>query len=310
MRTNVKIKNDLKTHEGALAARINDEQQLRRSVLSCLLWENEAYEDGKTIADRIEEYAQRVPAKVVHALAVEARQKFNLRHVPLLLLSVRPDAQAIYDTITRADELSELLAIHWRNGKRPVPAQMKKGLARAFTKFDEYALSKYNRDNAVKLRDVLFLTHAKPLNDEQANLWKRLVSNELVAPDTWEVSLSAGADKKETFERLLREEKLGYLALLRNLRNMAETGVDSELVKKAILARKGADRVLPFRYITAARHAPQYEPQLDEAMIAGFNQLPKLKGKTLVVVDISGSMGPVNTGRFTLTGKTASGSPS
>jgi len=36
-----------RTHEGAPAfAHLSDEQRLRRSILSCLLWEDEFYEDG------------------------------------------------------------------------------------------------------------------------------------------------------------------------------------------------------------------------------------------------------------------------
>jgi hypothetical protein len=43
-----------------------------------------------------------------------------------------------------------------------LPAQMRKGLARAFGKFDEYQLAKYDRDGVVKLRDVLRLARPKP----------------------------------------------------------------------------------------------------------------------------------------------------
>lgn len=89
----------------------------------------------------------------------------------------------------------------------------------------------------------------------------------------------------------MKEGKLGYLALLRNLRNMVDSGVDEELVKRCILARlNGADRVLPFRYIAASRAAPRYERELDQALIASLGQLPKLTGKTIVLVDVSGSM--------------------
>src|SRR5437868_4040898 len=104
-------KTNPQTHEGGKAANINAEQQLRRSVLSCLLWENEFYEDGQSIADRIVEYAGKVSPQIVYDLAVEARKKHNLRHVPLLLLSAKPNADAIYNTISRADELTELLAV-------------------------------------------------------------------------------------------------------------------------------------------------------------------------------------------------------
>jgi 60 kDa SS-A/Ro ribonucleoprotein len=291
-----------KTHEGAPAARMTAEQALRRSVLSCMLWEREFYEDGQSIADRINTLADQVNVGILAPLAIEARSKFNLRHVPLLLLtalirraSAAPYggmsvASAITETIQRADELTELLALYWRKGKTPLSKQLKLGLGEAFSKFDEYALAKYDRANAVRLRDVLFLTHPKPKDEAQAALWKRLVDNELVAPDTWEVALSGGADKKETFERLLREGTLGYLALLRNLRNMANAGVETELVRAAILARKGAHRVLPFRYVAAARAAPQFELFLDMALTEAIADMQVLPGKTAVLVDVSGSM--------------------
>ena len=93
------------------------------------------------------------------------------------------------------------------------------------TKFDAYQLAKYDRDGAVRIRDVLFLVHAKPKDADQEKVWKQLVDGELASPDTWEVSLSAGKDKRETFERLIAENKLGGLALLRNLRLMQKAEV-------------------------------------------------------------------------------------
>jgi hypothetical protein len=56
------------------------------------------------------------------------------------------------------------------------------------------------------------------------------------------------------------------------------------------LARKGAHNVLPFRFIAAARAAPQFEPALDEALCEQINGLPVLSGLTAVLVDVSGSM--------------------
>lgn len=285
------------THEGGPAVRLSAEQRLQVSVLSCLLWEKTFYLDGKTIAEQIEEAASEVSPHFLASLALEARSEQHLRHVPLLLLKClvkrgggRLVADAIEATIQRADELAEFLAIYWSDGRKPLSNPMKKGLARAFRKFSAYQLAKYNRDGQVKLRDVLFLCHAKPKDDEQATVWKSLIEGTLAAPDTWEVSLSSGADKKETFERLIREQKLGYLALLRNLRNMIEAGCDETLVKNAILGRLGADRVLPFRYVAAARACPQLERPLDIAMLASLTEMPTLHGRTIVLVDVSGSM--------------------
>ena len=299
MRVNVKARYNEVTFEGALAARMTPEQALRRSVLSCLLWESEFYEDGKTIAERIMELSADVKPELLAALAVEARSVFHLRHVPLLLLKAlvkhgtgkrKLVSDAIEAAIQRADELAEFLAIYWQDGKKPLSNPMKKGLARAFLKFGSYALSKYNRDGAVKPRDVLFLCHAKPDTPERDALWKSLIDGTLAAPDTWEVALSGGGDKKATFERLIRDGQLGYLAMLRNLRGMAGAGVDIGLLKAAIVARKGADRVLPFRFVAAARACPQLEPEIDTALCESIATLPALKGKTVVLVDVSGSM--------------------
>lgn len=299
MQLNRKINYAVQTHGGAPAfPHVTPLQRLRRSVLACMLWEDQFYEDGQSIAQRIEEAAEQVTAQQLADLAVEARTQHNLRHVSLLLLACLAKkgggklvGKAIAQAITRADELSEFLALYWRNGKTPISKQAKLGLANAFRKFDAYSLAKYNRDGAIKLRDVLFLVHAKPKDEAQAATWKQLVDGTLPAPDTWEVNLSGGADKKETWERMLREKKLGYLALLRNLRNMLDAVVDEDLVKEAILARRGgAERVLPFRYVAAARACPRLEPVIDQALSEAIAGLPALPGKTVVLVDVSGSM--------------------
>jgi 60 kDa SS-A/Ro ribonucleoprotein len=286
-----------RTHEGAPARHVSAELQLRRSVLACMLWEDQFYEDGVAIAGRIRELVAKVPAEQVAALAVEAREKMKLRHAPLLLVREMARlkthrhlvAETLARVIQRADELSEFVALYWAEGKQPLSAQVKKGLASAFTRFDEYALAKYNRAAPVKLRDVLFLCHARPLDQAQAGLWKRLVDGQLTTPDTWEVALSSGADKREVWQRLLSENKLGALALLRNLRNMAEAKVPLPLVREG-LDRMKTERVLPFRFIAAARYAPQWEPELEKAMLRSLEGQEKLPGRTVLLVDVSGSM--------------------
>jgi 60 kDa SS-A/Ro ribonucleoprotein len=286
-----------RTHEGAPARNISTELQLRRSVLACLLWEGQFYEDGVEIAGRIAELVPKVAAEKVAALAVEGREKMKLRHAPLLLVREMARhashrgfvAETLARVIQRADEMAEFVAIYWKDGRVPLSAQVKKGLAAAFPKFDEYALAKYDRGGPVKLRDVLFLAHAKPRDEAQAEVWKRLIAGELTAPDTWEVALSSGAEKREAWERLLREQKLGALALLRNLRNMREAGVEEELVLSALGSMSTA-RVLPFRFLAAARYAPQWEEALEHAMLKCVASQEKLSGKTIVLVDVSGSM--------------------
>ena len=160
---------------------------------------------------------------------------------------------------------------------------------RALTKFDAYQLAKYDRDGAVRIRDVLFLVHAKPKDADQEKVWKQLVDGTLVSPDTWEVSLSSGKDKAETFERLIAEKKLGGLALLRNLRLMQKAGVAKKTIADAIDAMR-VDRILPYRFIAAARYAPDLEPQLESAMLKSIKDHVRLPGRTRLLIDVSGSM--------------------
>lgn len=308
------------THEGARASRTSIQEQLRRSVMSCLLWEDSYYESGEDIASRIAKLVKQNDAEYVAALAIEAREQMKLRHVPLLLtreLARNQEqrhvvAATLERVIQRADELSEFLAIYFKDKKdQPLAAQVKKGLARAFQKFNEFSLAKYDREADIKLRDALFLCHAKPADIKgraktvdaiktksyqrgevarhKNSIFTKLVNDELKTPDTWEVALSAGKDKKATFERLIKEGQLGALALLRNLRNMTEADVDRKVIVKALEDMK-TERVLPFRFLSAAKYAPQFEPQLEAAMFRSCADMPKLPGKTVFIVDISGSM--------------------
>ena len=298
MRTNVAPKFTEKTHEGAPAARATAEQQLRRSVMACMLWEDEFYEDGQTIAARIAELAEALPFEKVAAIAIEAREQMKLRHAPLwltvALLKAKHQGRKVGDLIARvcqrADEPAELLSLYWKDQPQaPLPKQLKLGLARALAKFNEYQLAKYNRDGAVKLRDVLFLSHAKPNNEERAALYKRITDGTLATPDTWEVKLSGGADKKETFLRLMAENNLGGLAFLRNLRNMEQAGVTKAEVA-AYGERVKLDRVLPFRFISAANAVPTWEDVIEPLMLKSLGDREKFAGHTVLLIDGSASM--------------------
>ncbi len=283
------------TREGAPAKAFTPADELKRTLMNCLLWEDQFYEDGVSIADRIKQLVPLVEPERVAALAITAREDMKLRHAPLLVLREMARhathrglvADTLVRVIQRPDEMTELLAIYWADAlgpmqqrkRQPISAQIKKGLARAVTKFDAYQLAKYDRDGAVRIRDVLFLVHAKPKDAEQEKVWKQLVEGELSAPDTWEVSLSTGSDKRETFERLIAEKKLGGLALLRNLRLMQKAEVPRETIAGAIEAMR-VDRILPYRFITAARYAPDFEPELEAAMLKSIKDHARLKGRT------------------------------
>jgi len=310
-----------RTHGGSVAHKINFEKQLERSVLSCFLWEDLHYEGGESVADRIKNLVGKVDPHFVYDLAVRARTEMHLRHVPLFLLrelvryttnsivkrihsgdteaakykfdsdEIGPIVrEALPQVILRADELAEFLSLYWKDNKQPIAASVKKGLAKAFDNFNEYQFGKYKgKKGNVSLRDVMFLVHAKPENYNKESLYAQIADNTLEIPDTWEVALSSGKDKKETWIRLIEEGKLGGLAILRNLRNMENSGVPLKIILWAI-QNGNYDRVLPFRFVEARKCVtnPKITEVLDEALQNTLE--PELFGSTLIVVDKSGSM--------------------
>lgn len=296
----------LTTHEGGPAYSISDENQLRRSVMACMLWEDGFYETGHTVAQRIAALVPKVKPETVAQMAIDARTKMYLRHVPLYLVremvrheSHRPHVRATLATvIQRADELTEFLAIYWAGGDRQktkdkLPKSVQRGLADAFTKFSAYQLAKYNRDSVIKLRDVLFLSHAKPKNKAQGKEWTQLVDGKLPSPDTWEVAITAcGADKakkKAEWTRLLTENKVGGFALIRNLRNLTQSEVSDKLIRRSLEDAK-SDKILPFRFLAALRYNAGFASELESMMLRNLADMDPLEGTTVVLVDESKSM--------------------
>jgi len=295
MQTNRRIRDSVTNYQGVSRPTISAEKQLKRVVLAAMLWEKTFYIDGTEAAKIVQDLVAKVPAVKVAQLAIEARHNYKLRHMPLFLCRElarlgKLNAATLNEVIQRPDEMSEFLSLYWSDGKCPISNQVKKGLANAFSKFNEYQLAKYDRASAqVSLRDVLFLSHSKPKDEAQEALFKRVANKELATPLTWETELSAGADKASTFINLMKGNKLGVLAFLRNLRNMVQSGVPEENIRE-YAERVNVQPALPYRYVAAARIVPQFEDMLERMMFKSLDTTDKLSGKTVLLVDISGSM--------------------
>jgi hypothetical protein len=306
---NKKVKHSRKTHEGAQASAIKPVEELKRSVMSCLLWEDSFYEDGVAIADRIKELISKVTQDEARHILMDAKFNSKLRHMPLYLLTLFAEKkwlkkEDVVKLCTRVDDMTELFSLYWKDGKKPLSHQLIKGIALKIPEFNEYALAKYNRNKAVKLRDVFRIARPVPKNEVQSALWKRVIANELAVPDTWEVAISAcGNDnekKAQEFTRLLIEKavdeetgkefnKLGDLAFLRNLRKMREVGVDEAIIRKSFEDRRWG-WIIPYQFISAASHNPGFEDVLEGAMFKCLGNEEPINDKITLLVDISGSM--------------------
>ena len=283
---------------GALAAKQSNTALLRRAVLANLLWEDVAYMDGMKVAEEIQRLIPLCPAIDVYNIALEARTMQKLRHTPLFIAAEMckyPEHKMFVQDllpqiITRADMLTDFLAIYWKDGKKPIANQAKKGLAKAFHNFNEYKFAKYDRDAAIKLRDVMFLCRPKPENQYEQDLFKKVADRTLATPETWEVLLSTGKDKKESWTKLITEGKIGGLAMLRNIANMRKANVDKKVINEGLEKLKSS-MLMPLDFLKAFRMNSEFSRQIEDAMINSYANLPKLKGKTLFIVDVSGSMG-------------------
>lgn len=240
--------------------------------------------------------------------AVFARNEFGMRSITHVVaselakfVSGKPWADNFYKAIVRRpDDMTEILAYHFSRGEKMSNA-MKKGLGSAFDKFDGYQIAKYKSDNKnVSLIDVMRLTHPSP-TEKNALALKALKDGELKNTETWEAKLS-GAGKQEGDKEANKAkawadvlDKMGYMALLRNLRNIeqqapylvqkaADRLIDPEAIRKSL--------VLPFRFYSAIENVEsrEFKHAISRAADISVANVPKLSGRTLVAVDTSGSM--------------------
>jgi len=260
MKFNVKRiwSNLTKNYEGAKAYTMSEKMELYSAVVTASLSDT-FYEKENDRLKRIQNLIEKNDVEFTAKLASYARSKMNLRSVALVLaveLAKKSNGNSVVkntvnNVVQRADEITELLAYYELANKRSgtkrlnkLSKQIQKGLAASFNKFDEYQFAKYNRNTAIKLRDALFLVHPKAKDENQQAIFNKITNDTLAIPYTWETELSAlgqntfenDAAKKAAFkakwEELIDSGKLGYMALLRNLRNILEADVSFEHVEK------------------------------------------------------------------------------
>ncbi|HVU18298.1 MAG TPA: TROVE domain-containing protein [Candidatus Didemnitutus sp.] len=209
--------------------------------------------------------------------------------------------------VRRPDDVLEILAYYLAAYGRPVPNSLKKGLGTAMARFDEHQLAKYRREHSVfKLVDAVNL-----VRPSSTPALTKLVNGELAPAQTWETKLTqageaddadeAAAAKTQAWAELVRERKLGYLALLRNVRNILTHAPDVLEEMCVQLADERAVRrslVFPFQFLSAVEvlkqgnlpGASRVMEALNEAIDHSLANVPKFEGSTLIALDSSGSM--------------------
>lgn len=283
------------------------------------------YRSYKDTFGRLKELLAICNPKFAAQAAVYARTKFNMRSISHVAaselakhISGEQWAKDFYAAVVdRPDDMMEILSYYKANNNTKstlvLPGSMKKGFALAFDKFDGYQLAKWRGDDKdFKLVDIVNLVRPIPSEKNEGAI-KSLIKDELRAT-TWEAQLSkVGQDaeneeekaelKTKAWSSLIREKKIGYMALLKNLRNIIEDAPD--VVNEAVESLTNVNfikssRVLPFRFVTAYNEIAKMAQGgkevrnvligLSKAIDISLSNVPKFDGDTLVVLDVSNSM--------------------
>lgn len=296
---------------GGLAFQQSPQSALYKQIATSL-WSGDGYYEKR------DDWFKRFQENVARAIMEEMRFPFQLAAFgrDRSGLSLRTSPVALYSEAStrsetkgsgiireyapkvmfRADDPNEAIS-YLRRYHGTIPHGVLRGIADTLPKFDAYQLGKYKQIG--QIRDVFRLARPKPVNDEQETLWGAAVSDSLPIPYTWETELSKAhtdEEKRSVWNELLESEKLGIFALLRNIRNIMKVNADIEIALDQFTEERiRKSGILPFQIykaFDAVRDEGHNEvaEHLLSAIEWSVNNIEKLKGKTLVVADNSGSM--------------------
>lgn len=301
-------------------------KEIASVVLSSMLNGDSYYESEIQRIDRIENILKNPEmAEFIAKVMVYVRNEGNLRSVSHIIANSLAEnvkgekylRKAFKKTFIRPDDLTEVLSLwNTKHQGKMVPNSLRRAFKDALESFSEYQLKKYEgKRNKVKLRDVVKLAH--PKGD-----FKALIEGTLKPVQTAQTvnAGSTGEERAENYKEMLKERKLGYMAALKNIKNIIEAGADEETIdllcalfrnEKACLNSK----VLPFRFTQAYNAIKNLgmdrilNKKLVKAVEDGFIlsarnvKLVEEDEKVAVLLDESGSMGEAEGSPFMI-GKT------
>jgi hypothetical protein len=288
------------------------------SILTTSFMNDQFYRSEKgTIEDLENAFNSLKDKKFAAKSAIFARNEFGIRSIThlmsaLIAKNVKCEqwTKDFFDKVTRrVDDITEILSCYIGKYGKPIPNSLRKGLKKAFDKFDRYQLAKYKAEKKdISLIDAVNLVRPIP-NDKNKEALKSLIDGNLKQQNTWESELSKAGQgenkeelKSDVWKKLILEKKIGYFALLRNLRNIIEQSPDIldkalELLVDENMIRKSL--VLPFRFTTAYDQILKMNNSLSRKALVFINHainiscqnVPEFEGETLIVCDYSASMG-------------------
>lgn len=290
---------------GHVAYKMGDKEKLVSMALTTMFNENKFYGDN---SNELVKLAEKSDMAFVAKLATYARRVMNLRSVSHVLACVvarfgggQLTRHAISGVVIRPDDITEIMSCYKAMYGKPFPNAMKRQIAIEMNKFNDMSFAKYNgKCKGIKFKDVLKITHARPINAKSEKAFNDIINDTLPIPHNWETVLSEKGNTKEAWEELIESNDIGYMAMLRNLRNILKVqpkNIDKVFDKIADPNEVHKSRQLPFRFYSAYKNVLNYPDTneavyaLEKAILSSCDNIEKIKGKTLIAIDCSGSMG-------------------
>lgn len=312
------------------------EQQLFEIAVSTFFGKSKFYESNDDVLVRLKTHLDQVVKTgnldFIANLAVYSRTEMHMRTIPIVLVvhfaKVLRDngkqfaqmRKLVSDVIQRPDEITDMMSyalavfgenVDINNRKKMVPVAIFKGIGDSFAKFSEYQIAKYNQSKSVKFSDVLRVVHPKSKTPEQADIFDKIMKDTLAIPYTWETELSLNGQKPEgdrktpgqLWGELIDSKKVGYMAVLRNLRNILTAGVTNDQLSNVAGFLSDKEQVakskqLPFRFFEALNVV--YDIQANgknviinsiiDAVDHSLGNLPQIGNGIWIILDCSLSM--------------------
>jgi len=277
---------------------------------------------GKTPAQIIEDAIDEALAHDPEATlkeAVRLRTQALMRTTPIVILVRAANHPNIKGTgLVRkyarhiVDEIPNSLSYHLSafanvrtGGKRPIPMSLLRSYDDAFHRFSKTQIAKYRMEGReVSLIDAVNLTYGlkrswsghggELTNPRIPDSIKSLIDGNLkVSGKTWEAVVSAEGSSKESWEKSI--DKMGHMALLRNIRNLLNNDVDPDKFLPKLIETAEDGKQMPFRYLSARNEVKKVTNSekvlnaIEKCLDLSIGNLPKFEGRTMILTDNSGS---------------------
>jgi hypothetical protein len=257
------------------------------------------YSPAKLIETAIDE-ALAFDAEATLKEAVRLRNEENIRTTPQVIMVRAANHEKVRGTgliskyyseiMKRTDEAAVQLAYQIQVFGKPIPNALKKAWKKFLENRSEYDLAKYRMESRrFKTVDVVNLVKAHSAEIDLLMKGQLKLSEE----DTWEALISKEGSSKETWTKAI--DLMGHMALLRNLRNFHQHGVEPSLYLDKLVNTAKDGKQLPFRYYSAYQQlkntgvSGNVLDAIEKCLEISLNELPTFKGKVMSLCDNSGS---------------------